>query len=157
MADVNALLARLWRMGAPFQARFLWLLNAKFDCGVTAVVRDRDGGVLLLRHRFWDPDRQWGFPGGFAKRGEKPRDTATREVREETGLEVSVGALLMVRRSDDIPFRLEIYYEAALTRGLDGLTLDAREILEARLFGPGDLPGQMPDTHRELAARVPGF
>lgn len=138
-------------MGAPFQGRLLWLLNAKFDCGVTGVVRDGDGRVLLLRHRFWDPAHQWGFPGGFAKKGEQPRDTVAREVREETGLEVCVGGLLTVRRAD-LPFRLEIYYEAVLADGLDGLALDSREVLEARLFDTGDLPAQMPDMHRELAA-----
>lgn len=141
-------------MGAPFQARLLWLLNAKFDCGVTGVVGDGDGRVLLLRHRFWDPEQQWGFPGGFAKRGEQPRDTVVREVREETGLEVSVGGLLLARCAD-LPYRLEIYYEAVLARGLAGLALDKREILEARLFPVDDLPARMPGMHRDLAARVP--
>lgn len=156
VAVVNKLLARLWRIAAPLQGRFLWLVNAKFDCGVTGVIRDADGRVLLLRHRFWDPAQQWGFPGGFAKRGEHPHDTVVREVREETGLEVSVGRLLMVRRAC-VPYRLEIYYEVIPVRGLeDAVALDSREILEARVFGVDQLPAQMPDMHRELAARRPG-
>ena len=32
------------------------------------------------------------------------------------------------------------------------MTLDPKEVLEARLFGPGDLPDGMPEAHRELAA-----
>jgi hypothetical protein len=40
--------------------------------------------------------------------------------------------------------------------GLDGLALDDREILQARLFDVARLPVHMPATHRELAAAAPG-
>jgi hypothetical protein len=50
------------------------------------------------------------------------------------------------------PVIIEIYYEANLIGGLDGLAIDPREVLEARLFSPGDLPAGMPEAHRELAA-----
>jgi 8-oxo-dGTP diphosphatase len=59
---LNELPARLWRLGKPFQWRFLWLVHAKFSCGITGVVRAEDGRVLLLRHRLWPAERQWGFP-----------------------------------------------------------------------------------------------
>ena len=35
---------------------------------------------------------------------------------------------------------------------LGSLRLDPREILEARLFRPDDLPAGMPQVHRELVA-----
>jgi 8-oxo-dGTP diphosphatase len=149
---VNDLLTRLWRLGKPLQWRFLWLVHSKFICGITGVVRDDDGRVLLLRHRPWPPGRQWGFPTGYAIKGERHEDTIAREVREETGLTVKAGRLLKVRSG--FKYRIEIYYEANLTGGLDGLTLDPREILEARLFSPADLPAEMPENHRELAARL---
>ncbi len=44
--------------------------------------------------------------------------------------------------------------ETVLVGGLDGLTLDPKEVLEARLFGPGDLPDGMPAAHREFAASL---
>jgi hypothetical protein len=37
--------------------------------------------------------------------------------------------------------------------GIDGLALDGREILEARLFPLDALPAAMPPLHRELARR----
>lgn len=37
-----------------------------------------------------------GLPGGGVEFGEHPRDTDVREVREETGCDVTVGALLGV-------------------------------------------------------------
>jgi len=149
---VNDLLTRLWRLGKPLQWRFLWLVHAKFICGITGVVRDDQGRVLLLRHRLWPPGRQWGFPTGYANKGERHEDTIAREVREETGLTVKAGRLLKVRSG--FRYRIEVYYEAVLVGGLDGLTLDPKEVLEARLFNPTDLPDGMPDAHRELAASL---
>jgi 8-oxo-dGTP diphosphatase len=107
--------------------------------------------VLLLRHRLWTPGGQWGFPSGFAQRGETFQETVVREVREETGLAVRVGRLLELRSG--FRYRVEVYYEAALVGCLDGLVLQDREILEARLFTLDELPAGMPPLHRELAKR----
>jgi hypothetical protein len=63
---------------------------------------------------------------------------------------VAAGRLLKVRSG--FQYRIEIYYEAVLVEGMGGLTLDPKEVLEARLFGPGDLPDGMPEAHRQLAA-----
>ena len=41
---------------------------------------------LLLRHR--TDDNTWDFPGGYMEPGESTEETARREVREETGLEI---------------------------------------------------------------------
>ena len=151
-ATVKDLLTRLWRLGEPFQWRFLWLVHSKFICGITGVVRTDDGRVLLLRHRLWPPGRQSGFPTGYANKGERHEDTIAREVREETGLTVKAGQLLKVRSG--FQYRIEIYYEADLAGGLNGLALDSREVLEARLFSLSDLPAGMPEAHRELAASL---
>jgi 8-oxo-dGTP diphosphatase len=149
---MNELLARLWRLGKPLQWWFSWFVHAKFVCGVTGVVRTDDGRVLLLRHRLWPNARQWGFPGGYANKGERHEDTIVREVREETGLTVKVGQLIKIRSG--YKYRIEVYYEATLTSGFDDLSLDPREILEAGLFRLDDLPPGMPGLHRELAAAL---
>jgi 8-oxo-dGTP diphosphatase len=145
-------LARLWGAAGPsVQGWVAWHLHARFGVGVTGIVRTDDGQALLLRHRFWPPEGQWGFPSGFAKRGETFEETVVREVREETGLAVTVGPLLEFRLGDR--YRAEVYYAATLAGGLDGLVLDRGEILEARLFPVDALPAAMPSLHRELARR----
>ena len=60
------------------------------------VVVFKDDRVLLVRRG--KPPRQgrWSLPGGRQRLGEAVRETARREVREETGLEVEVTALLDV-------------------------------------------------------------
>ncbi|GAB3888280.1 hypothetical protein GCM10027612_28560 [Microbispora bryophytorum subsp. camponoti] len=71
---MNDLVARLWRsIGGSVQWRLLWLSQAKFMVGVTGIVRDGDGRVLLLRHRLWPEGRQWGLPTGGAMKGRRSR------------------------------------------------------------------------------------
>lgn len=57
----------------------------------------REGRMLLsqLSHLTGWPGA-WTLPGGGVDHGEHPRDAVVREVREETGLPVEVGALLDV-------------------------------------------------------------
>nr|WP_101258256.1 NUDIX domain-containing protein [Streptomyces barkulensis] len=145
--------ARIWhRIGGPLQWRLMWLANPKFMVGVTGVVRDADGNVLLLRHRLWHADRPWGLPTGYAKKGETFQETVVREVREETGLDVRVGEL--VRLTSGYRLRAEAAYEARLTGGR--LEIDPFEVLEARWFAPGDLPEGLQESHRSLIGRESG-
>ena len=59
--------------------------------GAAAVIRDEDGRVLLVRHSYGE--RNWQIPGGVGEPGESAAQTAVREVREETGLKVTVERL----------------------------------------------------------------
>ena len=59
-----------------------------------AVVHDAAGRLLLIR-RAREPGRGlWSLPGGRCEPGEGAAETAVREVREETGLDVAAGALV---------------------------------------------------------------
>jgi ADP-ribose pyrophosphatase YjhB (NUDIX family) len=148
MAD---LLARGWRMlRGSVQWRVLWFSQAKFMVGVTGVVRDGER-VLLLRHRLWPEGRQWGLPGGFAKKSETWEETVVREVKEETGLDVVVGPLVHLKSG--FRLRAEVAYEAYF-RGGD-LKLSRIEILEAGWFLPTELPVGLLNSHRALIEARP--
>ncbi|MFJ2031561.1 NUDIX domain-containing protein [Streptosporangium sp. NPDC087985] len=145
------LIARLWRIiRGPLQWRLLWLWHAKFMVGVTGIVRDSEGRVLLLRHRLWPPERQWGCPTGYANKGETFEDTVVREVREETGLAVKVNRLAHVKSGYKL--RVEVAYEAEFTGGT--LKIESVEILEAKWFSPHDLPEGVQESHRLLIQRI---
>jgi 8-oxo-dGTP diphosphatase len=144
---VHRLLARLWHaLTGRMQWRVLWLAHSKFMVGVTGIVRDDDGRILLLRHRLWPAGQQWGLPGGYAQAGETFQDTVAREVREETGLTVEVGDLVRLRSGYRL--RVEVVYEAKHTGG--ELRLSALEILEAGWFAPAALPAGVLESHQAL-------
>jgi 8-oxo-dGTP diphosphatase len=63
---------------------------------VAAVVVDAAGRVLLIR-RGKAPDLgEWSIPGGAVELGESLEDALRREIREETGLDIAVGALIEI-------------------------------------------------------------
>lgn len=63
--------------------------------GVGVVVW-KDGRALMIRRGKSPMRGRWSLPGGRQEIGETVREAAVREVREETGVEIRLGALLDV-------------------------------------------------------------
>lgn len=102
-----------------------------------ATVVWHDGRVVLLRRAQRDSGHGlWILPGGFVDRGEELRAAARREVAEETGLVVEVGALLGVHSSPGDPVVVVTY----VARSVGGALAPGPEALEVRLFAPDRLP-----------------
>jgi len=62
----------------------------EWTMGAFVVVRDEEGSVLWVRRRDHDV---WNLPGGRSERAEPPWETAVREAKEETGLDVRLSDL----------------------------------------------------------------
>ena len=61
---------------------------------VGAVVRDEADRLLLVRRAHPPAQGRWSLPGGRVEPGESDEQALAREVREETGLDVTVGRLV---------------------------------------------------------------
>src|SRR5262245_1293567 len=72
-------------------ARFrqdLGYITPKIGCA--ALIFNDQGHILLVKR---SDNGKYGLPGGYAEVNQSPQENLRREVWEETGLEVEVGAL----------------------------------------------------------------
>jgi ADP-ribose pyrophosphatase YjhB (NUDIX family) len=123
-----------------------WWINAHFIVGAAAVVRDREGRVLVARHTY-RRRTPWALPGGWVQRREDPETAIVREIREETGLEVEVDEPLIVLR--ETPWHLTIVYAARLT---GGTFRPSAEVSEVRFVRPGEWPEGMRKVHETVVS-----
>lgn len=139
--------ARAWkRLHGPAQWRILWLRHATFMIGVTGVVLDDHGRVLLLKHRFWK-DCPWGTPSGYIERGETVEQGFAREVAEETGLQVADVRIHKI--NSGFRLRMEVTVIGRLI-GDPQPRVDGVEVTEARFFDRQELPDGLRPSQRDV-------
>lgn len=131
--------------GAAARAYYQALPGKRIGAGL--ICRDADDRVLLVQPTY---KPTWEIPGGVVEAGESPAATVAREVREELGVELPVGRLLVV---DWLPVR------PPKTEGLmmqfDGGVLDDSvtrrfrlppdELRDWHFFAADDLDEVLPD------------
>jgi mutator protein MutT len=102
-----------------------------------AVVVERGGRILLGRRGpgTREPGK-WSFPAGFVERGEAVEAAAAREVREEVGLEVTLGPLLGLISAPGEVVVLAVY----AAREAAGEAVAGDDLTEVGWFAPDDLP-----------------
>jgi ADP-ribose pyrophosphatase YjhB (NUDIX family) len=121
----------------------------------SAVVVDQAGRILLHRR---DDNELWSIPGGAMEVGERIADTAAREVKEETGLEVQPEALVgiytdprhVVEYSDgEVRQQFSVCFACRVVGG-DLAVSD--ESLEVGFFSPAEI--QTMPMHESIRLRI---
>jgi 8-oxo-dGTP diphosphatase len=106
---------------------------------VAAVIFDPAGQVLLVRRGRPPGQGLWTVPGGKVEAGERLADAVVREVREETGLEVTCGPLVTVVERIGEGWHHVILDYAAELRG--GTLRAGDDVSDARFVPRGGLAG----------------
>lgn len=110
------------------------IFQDQFLVGVTGIIFNDKNEVLLFRHSY--RTHSWSLPGGYIKSGEHPREGLEREIKEESGLVVSVDDLLKTR-TDRTSARLDISYSGVL---IGGEFQPSPEVTEYGFFSKDNFP-----------------
>lgn len=143
-----------YRLPSRWRRRLVRLATAKYVVGSVVLVRDADapepGRLLLLRQ---PPGRAWSLPAGLLKRNEHPAVGAVRELREETGVQVSVPDVSPMHPWALIHTNgrwIDLVFEARVPAGV-ALRVDGAEVYEAMWYSIDALPPLTGPTARLLA------
>ncbi len=130
-------LTTIWRalsMPKGLQLFIMRIFQDQFLVGVTGIIFNDKNEVLLFKHMY--RAHQWSLPGGYLKSGEHPMEGLEREIKEESGLIVSVDDSLKTR-TDRGTARLDICYTGQLIGGDFSPT---HEVSEYGFFSMNNFP-----------------
>lgn len=141
---------------AGYRAASVWWFFTRPPVSGSKVVVTRGDQVLFIRQTYGERNT-WDLPGGTAGAGERPAQTASRELFEEVGLK---GELIPLgswngsghaRRATLHGFGVEVDQDAELV-------LDKVEIAEARWFDSDNPPAAVAEGSRAVlkAANILG-
>lgn len=130
-------IGKIWKwMPRGARTTIARIAQVKFTVSAAGIITNESGQVLLLNHVL-RPVSGWGVPGGFLNFGEQPEAAFRREIREETGLdlsEVSIYRCRTLRRHIEIIF---------IAKGIGEARVLSREIIELRWFDVDEIPSEM--------------
>lgn len=117
--------------------------------GVFGALFDEQGRILLVQRNYGP--RNWTTPGGRMDPGEDPSASLAREVLEETGYRITVGAIIGIYSA---PFKDDlVLFFLAEQLGRDSWQ-PGDEIADLRFFGRDELP---PMRERTLVRVLDAF
>jgi 8-oxo-dGTP diphosphatase len=123
-----------------------------------ALITDPSGRVLLVKPNYRD---DWTLPGGICEHGEPPHVGCAREIAEELGLQLGVGALLAIDWAQPYgpearPVMHFLFDGGALEDGAN-IVLQREELDDFRFTDPAQVSGYLPPYGvRRVAAALAG-
>lgn len=113
---------------------------------VAAVIRQNDKVLCARRNPSKNLPGYWEFPGGKVQMSENHADALHRELSEELGIDVNVGAFICTTKHDypDLRIQLHCYWcetngEAVRSTDHDMLKWCAKDELDGLKWAPADM------------------
>ena len=110
------------------------------------------GQVLLVKPNYRD---HWSLPGGVLEHGEPPHEGCRREVKEEIGLDITPGRLLVVGWAGPDQVRprpvVHFVFDGGVLADDTPIRLQESELDDYRFVDPDDLARYLPPI---ISARV---
>jgi 8-oxo-dGTP diphosphatase len=116
---------------------------------VDCIVELSGGRIVLVKRK--NPPLGWALPGGFVDRGEALHDACVREVKEETGLEVTMLEQFFTYSDPARDPRQHTLSTVYLGRA-EGEPVGGDDAAEARGFTPDALPAPLCFDHGTIVA-----
>lgn len=134
---MKSILAKIWKilhLPKNVQLMAMRFFQDQFLIGVTGIIFNDKKEILLFRHTY--RSHSWSLPGGYMSAGEHPREALEREIKEESGLIVSVDQALKTR-TDRNSARLDMCYVGVL---IGGNFLPTHEVSDYGFFAQDKMP-----------------
>ena len=134
---MKLLLVKIWKLlhlPKNLQLAVMRLVQDQFLIGVTGIIFNGQEEVLLFKHTY--RQTPWSLPGGYLQAKEHPREGLEREIKEESGLVVSVDEQLKTRTDRDTA-RLDLCY---IGKFIGGEFAASHEVEEHGFFSFENLP-----------------
>lgn len=134
---MKKILAKLYKslnLPKSIQLYIMRFCQDKFLVGTTGVIFNDKNEILLFKHSY--RSHAWSLPGGYLKAHEHPSEGLEREIKEESGLVVSMDNPIKIR-TDRETARLEICYSGVL---IGGEFVASHEVLEYGFFAQDEMP-----------------
>jgi ADP-ribose pyrophosphatase YjhB (NUDIX family) len=134
---MKSLLSKLYKalkLPKSWQLSLMRLTQDRFLVGVTGIVFNEKNEILLFKHSY--RSHAWSLPGGYLKANEHPSEGLEREIKEESGLVVSIDTPLKTR-TDRESARLDICYTGVL---IGGEFCPSPEVFEYGFFAQDKMP-----------------
>ncbi|HUC95085.1 MAG TPA: NUDIX domain-containing protein [Candidatus Saccharimonadales bacterium] len=131
------LLAKIYKalhLPKSMQLFVMRFFQDRFLVGVTGIIFNNKNEILIFKHTY--RSQAWALPGGYLKSGEHPQEALEREIKEESGLVVSVDEPLKTR-TDRGSARLDMCYTGIL---IGGDFIPSHEVSEYGFFAQDKLP-----------------
>ncbi len=118
-----------------------------------AIITNEKGEILFQKRS--DAEDVWGLPGGAVEVGESIEETAIRELKEETGLDIKVEHLIGVYSkyftkypNGDVAQSICYFFKGTIIGGV--MSIDKNETFDLKFFSKNNIPKLFVQQHEDI-------